>query len=284
VVALPGGYRLYYTQILPRPGFPAGAVDYDNAAARILSAWSVDGSTWTPEAGVRLTPAQGGAGDFRVVSSEVVPAMEGGRRLRMYFECCPGPQSAASTIRSAVSEGGGLVWTPEPGVRFGDGRRNYSAPRIVFLPDGRCRLYCGERGRGIVSAVSADGLNFREEPGTRVERSATSVGGSVFAPEIVRVHGGPWVMYYAEYVARNRAQIMRASSEDGLDWRKESRPVLTPGPGRWDAVKCSEMCLVELPPLPGAEPRFRLLYEGCDGTAAGERGVWRVVGATMMQA
>ncbi len=44
VVELPdGGYRMYYTQILPRPGFPQGANDYDNATTRILSAISEDG-------------------------------------------------------------------------------------------------------------------------------------------------------------------------------------------------------------------------------------------------
>ena len=55
VITLPGGgYRLYYTQILPRPGFPAGANDYGNATTRILSVRSPDGSAWTPEPGVRL--------------------------------------------------------------------------------------------------------------------------------------------------------------------------------------------------------------------------------------
>ena len=79
-VAVPGGgYRLYYTQILPRPGFPAGANDYQNATTRILSAISPDGSTWTPEPGVRLSPQEGGAGEFRVVSCEVRAP---GRRLR----------------------------------------------------------------------------------------------------------------------------------------------------------------------------------------------------------
>src|SRR5580700_7116686 len=52
-LALPrGGYRMYYTQILPRPGFPAGANDYDNSTTRILSAHSADGDVWTPEPGV----------------------------------------------------------------------------------------------------------------------------------------------------------------------------------------------------------------------------------------
>ena len=79
---------MYYTQILPRMGYPAGANDYDHATTRILGAVSTDGVNWTPEPGVRLTPEQGGAGAFRVVSPEVVPMPDGSGRLRMYFESC----------------------------------------------------------------------------------------------------------------------------------------------------------------------------------------------------
>ena len=87
VITLPGGgYRMYYTQILPRPGFPAGANDYDNASTRILSATSSDGYVWTPEAVVRLSAREGGAGEFRVVCGDIVPRAEAEGRLRMYYE------------------------------------------------------------------------------------------------------------------------------------------------------------------------------------------------------
>ena len=131
IITLPDGrYRLYYTQITPRAGFPAGANDYGNASSRILSAISSDGSTWTPEAGVRLTPQAGGAGDFRVVSSEVVPVAGQSGRLRMYYECCNGQQGTPNSIRSALSEDGGLLWTPETGARFGGygGRTDFISP------------------------------------------------------------------------------------------------------------------------------------------------------------
>ena len=45
-----GGYRMYYTQILPRPGYPAGANDYDQSTTRILSAWSGDCLLYTSDA------------------------------------------------------------------------------------------------------------------------------------------------------------------------------------------------------------------------------------------
>ena len=112
VVTLPNGrYRIYYTQILPRPGHPAGANDYSNATTRILSATSSDGARWTPEPGIRLTSQDGGAGDSRVVSPEVVPILADNSRLRMYYESCPGTQAGPSPIRSAISVDGGLSWT-----------------------------------------------------------------------------------------------------------------------------------------------------------------------------
>ncbi|GDY11117.1 MAG: hypothetical protein DWI21_18405 [Planctomycetota bacterium] len=281
VLALPaGGYRMYYSQILPRPGFPAGANDYDNSTTRILSAFSADGDVWTPEPGVRLSPQAGGAGEFRVVSSEVVPVGDG-RRLRMYYECCAGPQSVTNSIRSALSSDGGLVWTPEPGTRLAADGHNVAAPRIVFLSDGRCRLYCYDRGRGIISAVSDDGgFEFRPEPGVRISQDGAYDSHAAFASEILCVAGARYVMYYAGYSQSNRAYVLRAVSDDGLTWRKDGDPVISPGPGGWDAAKCSEMCVIRLPPHEGTTPRYRMLYEACDGTAKDDRGVWRIASAT----
>jgi hypothetical protein len=282
VVALPdGGYRLYYTQILPRPGFPAGANDYDNATTRILSAKSSDGFSWIPEKGVRLSAGQGGAGEFRVVCGDIAPVINGNGRLRLYFECCPGPQSVPSVVRSALSEDGGLVWTVEPGERIGARGRNFCSPRITFLEDGRIRLYCAERNRGIISALSEDGgITFSEEPGTRIAQGGAYDKLIAFAPEVVRIDGGGYRMYYAGYGASNRAYILSALSPDGLNWRKEPEPVISPGGGRWDGAKCSEMCVLSLPGPDGGGPRYRMFYEACDGTAANERGVWRIAAAS----
>ena len=281
VVGLPsGGYRLYYTQILPRPGFPEGANDYGNATTRILSMISKNGSTWSPEPGVRLSSQDGGAGTFRVVSSEVVPCADDTGRLRMYYECCRGPQSSQNSIRSAISEDGGLVWTPEPGVRFEHCGRNYMAPRVIFLDDGRCRLYCGERGKGIVSALSEDGgQTFHPEPGLRIAQERPEDRYNAFAPEIVSIDGVGYRMYYAKYRALNHSVILGAVSDNGLDWRKETKPIIAPDQGQWDAAKCSEMCVLRLPHRENQTPRYRMVYEACDGTATDQRGVWRIASA-----
>jgi hypothetical protein len=279
VVALPdGGYRMYYTQILPRAGFPKGANDYDNATSRILSATASDGVTWTPEPGVRLSPQQGGAGNFRVVSSEVVPSADSGR-LRMYYECCGGSQSQQNSIRSAVSDDG-LVWSVEPGTRLELMGRNMSAPRIIFLEDGRCRLYCADRERGIISAVSDDGgVTFELEPGVRVAPDHTYDRHAAFAPEILRLKTGDYRMYYAGYRDAKRADILTAVSDDGLNWEKASQPVLSPS-AAWDAAKCSEMCVIWDGAAGKRSHCFRMLYEACDGTAQDQRGVWRIAMAS----
>jgi len=277
VLRLPtGGYRMYFSQILPRPGHPAGANDYDHSSVRILSAVSADGESWTPEPGVRLSPQAGGAGDYRVVSSEVVPTTDG--RLRMYYECCRGPQSIQNTILSAISDDG-LDWRLEPGVRLEIAGRNLASPRIIHFPDGICRLYVLDRGRGIISAASIDGLHFELEPGLRIAQGDQYDALTAFAPEIVRIANAGYVMYYAGYSASNRAHILRAESADGLVWRKSPEPVLSPG-GPWDAAKCSEMCLYPLPTGSEGRIRYRMVYEACDGTAENERGVWRIASAT----
>lgn len=273
-----GGYRMYYTQILPRPGFPAGANDYENATTRILSATSPDGFAWTPEPGVRLAPRLE-QGELRVVSSEVVPTPDGW--LRMYYESANGLQSDPSAIHSAVSEDSGLTWNREPGVRLASGDCNYGAPRILFLTDGRVRLYCYERGLGIISSVSNDeGLSFCQEPGIRIAQGGIYDALTAFAPEIMRLDDGTLIVYYAGYSVRNRAYVLRATSEDeGLTWRKEAEPVLSPG-GMWDGAKCSEMCVFRLSDGTDRTPRYRMVYEACDGTANDERGVWRIASAT----
>ena len=276
-----GTYRMYYTQILPRAGNPAGANDYDNSTTRILSACSVDGITWNPETGVRLSPDEGGAGNFRVVSAEVGPALEGSGRLRMYYECCPGSQSVQNSIRSAVSDDG-LSWEPEPGERLLVPGSNIMAPRVIFLRDGRLRVYVTQRGVGIISALSADGMTFKLEPEPHFPGDT-----STFAPDLVILPDGQYRIYF---VANSSAQptmqgggqhLMTAVSDDGLNWERETTPVLSPG-STWDKAKSSEMCVF---PLPGNDetPIYGMVYEGCDGTTPNARGVWRVAAATNVE-
>ena len=279
VVRLPDGtWRMYYTQIRPRAGSPNGANDYGNATTRILSAHSADGVTWNPEPGVRLSAAEGGAGDFRVVSSDVSPAADGSGRLRMYYECCPGSQDVQNSIRSAVSDDG-LEWEPEPGDRLLVSGSNIMAPRILFLGDGRLRMYVTQRGVGIVSAISSDGMTFEMEPGPRFPEDP-----STFAPDLVALPDGRYRMYLVASVSDRPAMqgggqhLVTALSHDGFTWERDAEPVLSPG-GTWDRAKSSEMCVFALPADAGEAPHYGMVYEGCDGTTANARGVWRVAAA-----
>lgn len=281
VVTLPSGrHRMYYTQILPRPGFPAGANDYDNSSTRILSALSSDGIRWIPEPGVRLSAEQGGAGEFRVVSPDIVPVAHEPGRLRMYYECCPGAQSIENSIRSAISDDG-LNWTVEPGVRLETAGNHYDSCRIVFIDHGQTRMYVAQEGSGIISAISKDGgLSFEIEDGIRIPMGDTYDRLHAFSPEIVRIQNGGYRMYYAGYSELNRAFILTATSDDGLHWTKDPEPVISPGDSKFDRVKCSEMGLLILPTTAGKPHDYRLFYEACDGTTPDERGVWRIVGRT----
>ena len=52
--------------------------------------------------------------------------------------------------------------------------------------------------------------------------------------------------------------------------------MLSPSGDGLDTVKCSEMCVLELPDSTADAGGFAMLYEVCDGTAVDRRGVWRV--------
>ncbi|MDA1229410.1 MAG: hypothetical protein O2856_01425 [Planctomycetota bacterium] len=218
-----------------------------------------------------------------MVSSEVVPVGDG-RLLRMYFECCAGSQAVMNSIRSATSTDG-LKWIMDQGVRVKSADHNYASPRMVFLDDGRCRMYVFDRGQGIISLLSSDGLVFHPEPGLRIAQGGPYDTLCAFASEIVRLVGAGYVMYYAGYSQvpesqSSRADILRAVSSDGLNWTKDPEPVISPGPGGWDAAMASEMCLIRLPGTANQTARYRMFYEACDGTAPNSRGVWRIATAT----
>ena len=135
-------------------------------------------------------------------------------------------------------------------------------------------MYCHESSRGIISAVSKDGLAFELDTGIRVAPDTRQDKLTAFAPEIVRLPDRAYRMYYAGYGDSKRADILTAVSRDGLSWEKVLEPVHSPGSRAWDAAKCSEMCVVWNPDSHAAG--FRMLYEACDGTSQDQRGVWRI--------
>jgi len=278
-------YRMYYTRSGP-------SHDYTSCKAEILSALSDDCVSWHPEEGARLLPEPG---ELRVVCPEVVLTADG--KFRMYYESQPAAAADGTlppaVIRSAISddglnfvnEGVDCLADPEQLVSFG-------SPRCVYLDDGSARLYSrASDGSGdvnkqvgttmsIVCAVG-DGLSFTME-GTCISQETAVESVTVYAPAVCKFRVGDgwgWRMYYAGWGGPpTRGYICSATSSDGVSWEKDPSPVLAPD-SAWDGVKCSEPDIVE---LDGGG--FRLFYEACDGTAEGETGVWRILGASSRRA
>ncbi len=276
VVKVDGGYRMYYHGFGPRR---------PNAASKgyILSAFSSDAEHWEKEPGVRMDAGGEGAADY-IWSPDVIPLADG--HYRMYYEGKTeeaGEEGVRSAIVSAVSADG-LVWEKEPGIRLDVENASYGAPRCLHLDPGpgqdgpRYRLYASDfHDHQIVSAVSDDGLRFEPELGVCIARDRELESYEVYAPEVLLLGTGGYRMYYAGWVSapevragsKYHGRIFSARSEDGLQWVKDGDICIDNG-GRWDTVKASEPCIIDLP-----DKRHRMFYEACDLD-----GRWRIASAT----
>lgn len=303
-----GGYRLFYTAV--GPGKP-----FADCQGYILSAVSDDGLAFRPEPGIRVAPDPAVAQmSLRVLAPSLTPIAGG--HWRMYFEA-RGPADIPTAICSAVSHDQ-LHWEIEPGIRLGSAG-GVGAPRFLPLGEGRGRLYCfrSEYGPGgpaggarigtpVVSAVSADGLDFSFEPGLRLaDRRGELDSAGITAAEVLPAL--PWTMYYsawqdrpagapapvhpsmdrdavasgtsADFAAASiaadmsgyRSRILEAHSEDGVDWQPGRVVIEGDGYGgtQIDAVHAEDMSLIAL-----GGGRWRMYYAACDA-----RGVWRIASA-----
>lgn len=287
VVKMGNGFRMYYHGFGPeRPR--AESKGY------ILSAFSTDAAKWEKEPGVRMDAGGEGAAHY-IWSPDVVPLPNG--RYRMYYE--GKTEQAEGNVKSAIVSSlsdDGLVWEKEPGIRLGGKNTSYGAPRCLYLYSGpgkggpRYRLYASAspypysdprpgafNDQNIVSAVSDDGLLFNLESGVRVPQERDLESFSVYAPEVLRLGESGYRMYYAGWVSapevpagsKYHGRIFSAFSQDGLKWVKDPNTCLDKG-GRWDTVKASEPCVIDL-----GDGRFRMFYEACD-----LEGRWRIASAT----
>lgn len=260
VVALAsGGYRMYYT------GFAPGLTKQEHLG-HILSAFSPDGSAWAPDAGVRVDVHDPHATE-RTLCPDVVPTPGGG--YRMYYEA---RRPNAPTVILSATSADGLHWELEEGVRIGDGKWSYGSPRCVYFPTDKelnWRLYLhhysfpmtsGLDARNhIVSAVSADGLNFEIERGVRIAQETERETYAVYAPEVIRLGDGKFRMFYAGWAEGIDGGIFTAVSDGGIEWTKTPEPLLDLDLPL-DCGMVSEPCVMELP-----DGRFRMFYEARDG-------------------
>lgn len=161
VVAVEGGYRLYY---LHAAGGDPGA----GSVNEIHSARSADGLSWQREPGVRWRG--------RAVDPDVVALPHGGWRMFL--------TSGAREVVSARSDDG-LAWQDEPGVRLSGG----GVTSTVKVADGWWMFLHRPTDwpPRVYRAVSSDGLAFAAGPA--VLEGAES-------PSVARV-GGTWRMAFS---------------------------------------------------------------------------------------
>ncbi|MFH1148460.1 MAG: hypothetical protein V1736_12245 [Pseudomonadota bacterium] len=151
---------------------------------------------------------------------------KGGYRL-YYMEhgrlCPPG---VIGIIASSFSADG-YCWQREAGIRIGPvlpcGANRVLAPDIIFLPEGRLRMYFEARTSGMVesilSAVSENGLDWEIEPGVRLrdEMGRTGFGTPCC---VLRPGGHGWRLYFHAR-SETKYEIWSAISSDGLTWEIE---------------------------------------------------------------
>ncbi len=128
-------------------------------------------------------------------------------------------------------------WRKEPGARLQGSRdldsAKLQAPCIVALPGGGYRLFYTAVGPAkpypacqgyILSAISADGLRFRPEPGIRLAPDSRVPHRSLrlIAPTVVPLADGRWRMYVESRGPANQPTVIASAvSADLLDWEHE---------------------------------------------------------------
>jgi len=296
-----GGFRLYYTAV--GPGKP-----YPDCQGYILSAISDDGLNFQAESGIRLSPQPEVPQRSLRLLAPTVYRMEDSA-WRMYMES-RGPATIPTVIASAVSSDQ-VHWEFEDGVRLQCDRR-LGGPRFLQLPDGRGRLYCfkSANSKGVVSAITSDGLNFALEPGCRLAAGESEFDSSgITAAEVIAssATGDPWTMVYSAWqdvppgteiplhpsqdvnavergqsadfaaasiatdMAGYRSRIFIATSPDGLTWEKGACIIEGAGHGT-DGLDAVHA--EDMSVIKLDDGRFRMYYAACD-----KDGVWRIASA-----
>ena len=152
------------------------------------------------------------------------------------------PKDAVSETNNMPTEPAAKAWSfsweKDSGSRVADG----SVPFVHKLKDGGVRLYyCNSKG--ILSAVSKDGLTFTKEQGVRIS-PGTGFESIVCDPTIVDLPDGKMRMYYKGANSQNPGpgqsihKIYSAISSDGLTFQKEGLRIdsETNGDNGWASV------------------------------------------------
>jgi hypothetical protein len=235
VVALPDGrYRMYGEGAAPA-GSPGGQ-------RAIYSYISEDAVNFTPEPGVRFI-------HNGVHHPDVVRMKDGS--FRMYYEDQSDPTRLRTTFRSAWSADG-LSFTEDPGTRLtllnsGMETVGILEVHVVLTPAGIFRMYymSGPGTAYMLSATSADGLEWTREPGARMSgQELCPLDPSVGAFDPLYDLGGRLRMYGAATLCTASASssggwrrgVWEAISTDGVNFSTTSFPAAAAVGGWWIPV------------------------------------------------
>lgn len=168
-----GKLRLFYI-IFPGGMGAAGKPD-PSEKNQVYSATSSDGINFSEEPGIRFEyPA--------ITDPDVIKI---GKKWFMYVAQGTNQVYATSTDGNSYTYGGVI-------------RTNGSVSKTVPIEGGKFRqFYCG---MGIVSATSADGIEWSNDPGTRV---GIIPGKILCDPSPVQLSGNNWLMLYKTSPAQN---------------------------------------------------------------------------------
>lgn len=182
-------------------------------------------TTTTTETKKEATWQKGGvavAGKF--ADADIVSVDD--KTWRLYYAIQPEVQGNNFQVYSATSTDG-KTWTQEAGTR----KTMATFPEVIKLKDGRYRMYFQSAGV-LKSAISSDGLTFKDESGTRIDKSNPDnlVFDNVAAPTTIQLDDGTFVMIYrgtintryAENTPNATTQLLQwATSTDGLTFTKK---------------------------------------------------------------
>jgi len=221
VVLLAVGAFLFYNSLNksdePQLGAPASDEDAGETIVESDAPPEITERTlsfsWEKDGGSRIS---GGSVPY-------VHALKNGK-VRLYYCNSDG-------ILSAISDDG-MSFTKEQGTRISKGtgfESNVCDPTIVYLPDGRTRMYYkgannqnagpGQSIHKIYSAISSDGLTFQKE-GLRIDSETNGDNGWASVPDAIILSDGRVRIYYVTASGMEHG-IGSAISSDGLSFVKE---------------------------------------------------------------